>query len=149
MTGFSGNILIVEDEEAHAVLTIRAIRKAGHKSGVDVVSDGEQALDYLFNRGKYSDKRSYPTPGMVLLDIKLPGVDGIQVLKTIKEHPDLKRVLVIMLTTSKRDDDISASYYNYANSYVTKPAGFKDFQEKVVEIEHYWMNLNEPPSFLG
>ncbi len=139
------NILIVEDEEAHAELTKRAIRKAGHGNRVDIVMDGEEALDFLFNRGRYADRDQYPTPGLILLDIKLPGIDGIEVLKKIKEHPDLKKVPVIMLTTSKREEDIATSYSNYANSYLTKPVGFKEFEEKVIQLDHYWVQLNEPP----
>lgn len=141
----SFNILIVEDEEAHAALTERAIRKAGHVDRIDIVTDGEQAVDYLFNCGSYSDAEKYPCPGMILLDIKLPGIDGIEVLKKIKEHPVLKKIPVIMLTTSKREEDIAGSYGNYANSYLTKPVGFKEFEAKVMQIDRYWTKLNEPP----
>jgi len=139
------NILLVEDEEAHAELTKRAIRKAGNANRVDIVSDGEQALDYLYNRGPYADKEEYSVPGLILLDIKLPGIDGIDVLKVIKEDPDLKRIPVIMLTTSERDEDIVRSYEHYANSYLTKPVGFKAFEEKIVQVDFYWMILNKPP----
>ncbi len=139
------NILMVEDEDAHAALTERAIRKAGHVNRIDIVRDGEEALDYLFHRGKYSDASQYPCPGLILLDIKLPGIDGIEVLKQIKTHPVLKKIPVIMLTTSKREEDIAASYLNYANSYLTKPVGFKEFEAKVMQINSYWMGINEPP----
>ncbi|MGD9246229.1 MAG: response regulator, partial [Desulfobacterales bacterium] len=91
------NILLVEDEEAHAELTKRAIRKAGNANRVDIVSNGEQALDYLYNRDPYANKEKYSVPGLILLDIKLPGIDGIDVLKTIKEDANLKRIPVIML----------------------------------------------------
>jgi two-component system response regulator len=141
------NILLVEDEEAHAELTRRAIRKAGNANRIEVVPDGEQALDYLFNRGKYADRTAYPAPGLILLDIKLPGIDGVEVLKEIKEHPDLKRIPVIMLTTSEREQDILDSYNNHANSYLTKPVGFREFEEKIMQIDFYWMLLNEPPAF--
>ena len=142
------NILIVEDEEAHAELTRRAILKSGKASRIDIVIDGEEALDYLFNRGKYQNRENFPHPGLILLDIKLPGIDGIEVLKQIKQHLSLKRIPVIMLTTSKREEDIAASYSHYANSYLTKPVGFKEFEEKVRQIDHYWMGLNEPPDGL-
>ena len=139
------NILLVEDEAAHAELTKRAIRKAGNANLVDVASDGEEALEYLFNRGKYGDKTKYPCPGLILLDIKLPGIDGIDVLKKIKDDQDLRRIPVIMLTTSDREEDIARSYGSYANSYLTKPVGFKDFEEKIRQIDFYWMILNQPP----
>ena len=139
-------ILIIEDEEAHAELTHRAIRKAGNANRIDIVPDGEQALDYLFNRGKYTDKKEYPYPGLILLDIKLPGIDGIEVLKHIKEHPTLRQIPVIMLTTSEREEDVAKSYFHYANSYLTKPVGFKEFEDKVKQIDFYWLILNEPPA---
>jgi len=138
-------ILLVEDEPAHAELTKRAIRKAGNANRIHIVSDGEEAFDYLYNRGKYEDKVKYPMPGLILLDIKLPGIDGIEVLKKIKEDPLLKRIPVIMLTTSEREEDIVRSYNHYANSYLTKPVGFKEFEEKIKQIDFYWMILNKPP----
>jgi len=145
MDSENAGILIVEDEEAHAELTRRAIRKAGNVSRIDVVNDGEQALDYVFNRGKFDNREKYPRPVLILLDIKLPGIDGIEVLKRVKEHPGLKTIPVIMLTTSKREEDIVASYSHYANSYLTKPVGFKEFEEKVKQLDFYWVKINEPP----
>ena len=139
------NILLVEDEPAHAELTKRAIRKAGNANRVDIVTNGEEALDYLYNRNAFKDKEKYPAPGLILLDIKLPGVDGIEVLAKIKEDSALKRIPVIMLTTSEREEDIVRSYEHYANSYLTKPVGFKEFEEKIRQIDLYWMILNEPP----
>ncbi len=145
MNSYSAHVLIIEDEEAHAELTKRAIRKAGRATRIDVVGDGEQALEYLFNQGAYSDREEYPPPSLILLDLKLPGIDGIEVLKRIKEDVRLKKIPVIMLTTSLREEDIAASYSHYANSYLTKPVGFKEFEDKVMQIDYYWMNLNEPP----
>ena len=139
------NILLIEDEEAHAQLTKRAIRKAGNANRIDIVYDGEEALDYLFNGGNYADKSKYPCPGMILLDIKLPGIDGIEVLQKIKQHPNRKKIPVIMLTTSEREEDIARSYDYHANSYLTKPVGFKEFEEKIGQIDFYWMILNRPP----
>ncbi len=140
------NILLVEDEEAHAELTKRSIRKAGNANRIDVVCDGKEALNYLYNNGEYTDKTKYPRPGLILLDIKLPGIDGIQVLKTIKEDPNLRRMPVIMLTTSKRDEDIAQSYNYHANSYLTKPVGFKEFEDKIRQLDYYWLLINEPPN---
>ena len=139
------DILLVEDEPAHAELTKRAIRKAGNAHQIHIVSDGEEAFDYLYNRGQYEDKVKYPMPGLILLDIKLPGMDGVEVLKKIKEDPLLKRIPVIMLTTSEREEDVLRSYEQYANSYLTKPVGFKEFEEKIMQIDFYWMILNKPP----
>jgi len=143
------NILLVEDEEAHAELTRRAIRKAGNANRIDIVSDGEKALDYLFNRGDYADKSKYPLPGLILLDIKLPGMDGVEVLKIIKEDPDIRKIPVIMLTTSEREEDIRGAYHHHANSYLTKPVGFKEFEERVRQIDFYWMLLNRPTAVQG
>ena len=142
------HILLVEDEEAHAELTRRAIRKAGNANRIDVLTDGEEAIDYIFNRGKYNDKKKYPLPGLIMLDIKLPGIDGIEVLKQIKENPFLKKIPVIMLTTSDREEDISRSYNNYANSYLTKPVGYKEFEERIMQVDSYWMLINKKPSIL-
>jgi len=139
------NILLVEDEPAHAELTKRAIRKAGNANRIDIVSNGEEALDYLFNHKNFADKDKYPLPGLILLDIKLPGIDGIEVLKRIKKDPALKRIPVIMLTTSEQEVDIARAYDYYANSYLTKPVGFKEFEEKIRQLDYYWMILNRPP----
>ena len=139
------DILLVEDEAAHAELTKRAIRKAGNANQIHIVIDGEEAFDYLYNRGKYEDKVKYPMPGLILLDIKLPGIDGVEVLKKIKEDPKLKHIPVIMLTTSEREEDVVRSYEHYANSYLTKPVGFKEFEEKIMQIDFYWMILNKQP----
>lgn len=145
MPSFPLNILIVEDEKAHAELTERAIRKAKKASRVDIVADGKEALDYIFNRGKYLDRDQYPHPGLVLLDIKLPGVDGLEVLKHIKEDQKLRAIPVIMLSTSSREEDIANAYQHHANSYLTKPVGFKAFEEKIRELGAYWMTINESP----
>lgn len=139
------NILIVEDEEAHAELTQRAIRKSNKANRVDIVTDGEQALDYVLNRGEYANQERYPHPALILLDIKLPGLDGLEVLKQIKKHPVLRSIPVIMLTTSARTEDVALAYHNHANSYLTKPVGFKAFEEKVQQLGNYWIAVNEPP----
>jgi len=145
MTEQCSNILLVEDEEAHAELTKRAIRKAGNVNRIDIVGDGEEALDYLFNRNKYADKDRYPLPCLILLDIKLPGIDGIEVLKQVKENPVLKRIPVVMLTTSDQEADVMRCYNHHANSYLTKPVGHKEFEEKIRQIDFYWVLLNKPP----
>ena len=138
-------ILLVEDEEAHAELTKRAISKTGNVNRIDVVINGEEALDYLFNRGTYSDRERYGSPCLILLDIKLPGIDGIEVLKQVKNHPVLKRIPVIMLTTSAQESDIARCYNHYVNSYLVKPVGYKEFEDRIKQIDMYWLLVNEPP----
>jgi two-component system, response regulator len=139
------SVLIVEDEPAHAELTKRAMRKAGNANRIDIVQSGEEALDYLFNQGKYKDKSEYPVPGLIVLDIKLPGIDGIDVLKRVKTDDQLKSIPVIMLTTSEQEKDIAMSYKYHANSYLSKPVGFKEFEEKIFQLDFYWMLINKPP----
>ena len=139
------SILLVEDEEAHAELTTRAIRKAGNTNKIVTVENGENALDYLLNRNEYEDQELYPKPGLILLDIKLPGIDGIEVLRQIKENGRLKRIPVVMLTTSDRSEDINRAYDFHANSYLTKPVGFRDFSDKISKLKVYWMIVNKAP----
>ncbi len=143
------NILIVEDEAAHAELTRRAIRKAGNAGRIDIVGDGEEALDYLFHRGKFADLTQSPLPSLILLDIKLPGISGIEVLKAVKKNAELRKIPVIMLSTSDRREDIAESYCQYANSYLTKPVGFREFEDKVRQLDHYWVTVSERPAVAG
>ena len=145
MTLDKAPILLVEDEEAHVELTIRAIRKAGNTNEVIAIEDGEEALDYLYNRNKYENRDIYPSPCLILLDIKLPGLGGIEILKQIKKDPRLRRIPVIMLTTSERPKDINKAYDCHANSYLTKPVDPREFEEKIMQLEVYWTILNESP----
>ncbi|MDY6844129.1 MAG: response regulator [Thermodesulfobacteriota bacterium] len=138
-------ILLIEDDDAHAELTIRAIRKSGNANKIFVVGNGEKALDYLFNRNEYNDTALYPKPGVILLDLKLPGIDGLEVLEKIKESHKLRRIPVVILTTSDRSEDIKKAYDSYANSYLTKPVRSHDFEKKINELSLYWMIVNEPP----
>jgi CheY-like chemotaxis protein len=141
----AATILLVEDEAAHAFLTERAIRKAGHANRIDIVPDGEQALDYLFHRGRYADQAEYPRPALVLLDIKLPGLDGIEVLRQVKTDLILRQVPVIILTTSEREQDITACQQHHADSYLTKPVGAKEFAEKIRQFDSCRLLVNAPP----
>ena len=147
MTVDNTHILLVEDEYSHAELTIRAIKKTGRIYRIITVEDGEKALDYLFNRNGYEGQDLHPRPGLILLDIMLPGIDGIEVLKEIKEDPGLKRIPVVMLSTSERSEDINKSYDYYANSYITKPVNSQDFQRKINQVELYWMTVSKSPEF--
>ncbi len=130
----SHSILIVEDEEAHAELVRRVIRKAGFGSRIDVACDGEEALNYLGRVGDFEDENRPPMPGLILLDIKLPGVGGLEVLERIKAHPALNKIPVVMLTTSDRKEDVAESYRLKANCYLTKPLGVKEFEETMEQV---------------
>jgi CheY-like chemotaxis protein len=142
-------ILLVEDNPDHAFLAMEGIKTAGLDNKVKVVEDGQEALDYLYREGKYNDEEEYPVPDLILLDIRLPKKNGIEVLEIIKKDDKLKNIPVIMLTSSKRDEDILESYHFGANSYVTKPVNFKEFSEKLKELQLYWCIINTLPHNYG
>jgi len=139
------NILLVEDNEDHAELTLMALRNNNLVNEVYVVKDGEEALDFVYHRGKYADVKEFPLPGLILLDISLPKVSGLEVLETLKGDPQLKVIPVIMLTTSSREEEIARSYAGGANSYVTKPVNFEEFVKKIREMKLYWIITNSLP----
>jgi len=140
------HILLVEDNRMDVELTLDAFREARLMNPVHVATTGQEALDYLFGRGKYADRETYPLPRLILLDLKLPGIDGFEVLRRIKATPVLKRLPVIILTSSKEDGDRVLSYDCGANSYLVKPVSFEGFLEIVRQIKGYWLLLNvEPP----
>ncbi len=138
-------ILLVEDNESDIILTKRAFSKSKIANELIVVEDGEQALDYFHCRGQFADKRPDDLPSIVLLDLHLPKVDGFTVLKEIRSNELTKRLPVIVMTSSKEDRDIIASYDNGANSYVRKPIDFNNFVESVNYLGLYWLIMNEPP----
>jgi two-component system response regulator len=139
------HILLVEDNEAHAELVIRGMRDQQVGNKIHHVADGEQALDYLFMRGAYADPVENPRPNLVLLDLRLPRVDGLEVLKTIKTTPSLLRIPVVILTSSDAENDIAKSYDYHANSYVVKPLDFKTFTRLMKELGFYWLGWNAKP----
>ncbi|MGB7531704.1 MAG: response regulator [Halobacteriota archaeon] len=143
MKGKPPVLLLVEDDEAHAILTMRSFEdiKLGNK--VYWVSDGEEALDYLFRRGKYTDKEKSPRPDLILLALQLPQFDGLEVLKEVKKSDDLKSIPVVVLTVSESEGDIARAYSNYANSYLVKPVDFGEFSEMIRDLGHYWLVLNK------
>ncbi|MCB8943896.1 MAG: response regulator [Ardenticatenaceae bacterium] len=142
MTGALLKILLVEDNPAHAELIIRSLED--HKVPNDIYHayDGEVALDYLFQRGPYNDALQNPRPHVILLDIRMPKIDGIQVLKEIKASTELKHIPVIILTTSEAEADVQKAYQNYANSYLVKPVDFDEFMQLMDELGFYWLNWN-------
>ena len=141
----NAHILLVEDNRMDIELTLDAFKEARLKNTIQVAQNGEEALDYLFGRGKYSDRETYPMPNLVLLDLKLPRVDGFEVLRQIKSAPILKRLPVVILTSSKEEGDRALSYDIGANSYLVKPVSFDGFLGVIRQIEGYWLTLNIAP----
>ena len=142
----AAHILLVEDRRMDVELTLDAFREAQLKDTVHVAWNGEQALDYLFGRNEFADRQRYPMPDLVLLDLKLPGIDGQEVLRQVKSTPGLKRLPVVVLTSSREDRDRLACYDHGANSFLVKPIDFNGFMDTVREVHAYWLGLNVPPS---
>jgi two-component system, response regulator len=140
----SGAILLVEDNPTDAELTLRALKKARVANEVHVVRDGAEALEFLFATGAYASRAGAPHPRVVLLDLKLPKVDGLEVLRRVKGDAGTKTIPVIILTSSREERDLVASYELGANSYIVKPVESEKFFEAVNQIGLYWLLLNEP-----
>lgn len=139
------HILLVEDNESHAELVIRSMRDQQVANQMHHVTDGEKALDYLFGRRDFADPIKNPRPNLILLDLRLPRVDGLEVLKTIKTTPELLRIPVVILTSSDAESDIAKSYDYHANSYIVKPLDFKTFTRLMKDLGFYWLGWNTKP----
>jgi two-component system response regulator len=137
-------ILLVEDNPDDEALTLRAFKKNNISNRIIVVRDGAEALDWLFKGGKHADRQD-PEPQIVLLDLKLPKVDGLEVLRLIRADPRTALLPVVIMTSSKEESDVLRGYELRANSYIRKPVDFARFVEAVREIGMYWLVLNEPP----
>ncbi|MDD3861241.1 MAG: response regulator [Bacteroidales bacterium] len=135
-------ILLVEDNQMDVILTLDAFREAKLQNKINVARNGQEALDYLFGEGKYSDRNIFPLPSLILLDLKMPGIDGFEVLSRIKSTEGLKRIPVVILTSSKDEGDRALSYDIGANSYLIKPVSFDGFIDVVRKIDDYWFSLN-------
>jgi CheY-like chemotaxis protein len=139
------DILLVEDNPSDAELTIRAFKKSKIINGIKHLRDGEEALDYLFAKGKFSFRDINDSPKIILLDLKMPKVNGLEVLKEIKSDPRTKMIPVVMLTSSKENSDIMEGYKLGVNSYIVKPVDFDNFIKAVMDLGFYWLFLNQPP----
>ena len=136
-------ILLVEDNADDEALTLRALKKSKIANEIDVVRDGADALDYLFRTGNYADRDPLDLPQVILLDLKLPKVDGLEVLHRIRQDPRTQRLPVVVLTSSKEEQDLVNAYSNGANSYVRKPVDFNQFVDAISNLGLYWLVINE------
>ena len=141
MVDRSATVLLVEDDETHAMLIMRCFERM-EGNNIHWVSDGEEAMDYLLHRGKFIDQEKNPRPDLVLLDLRLPMRDGHEVLKDIKNSDELRTIPVVILTTSKNEQDLLKAYLNNANSYLVKPLGFDKFREMTEDLGTYWLKWN-------
>lgn len=142
-------ILLVEDNPDDEALTLRALNRSGFGDRVKVVRDGAEALDFMFAAGQYDDRDPARLPGLVLLDLKLPRIDGLEVLRRLRADPRTTLACVVVFTSSGEQRDIHRAYENRANSFVRKPVAFENFSQTVEQLARYWLQINEPESSLG
>lgn len=145
VNGHPFTILLVEDNPAHAELVMRNFEDHRVANTIIHLSDGETALEYLFQRGLYSSERESPRPHVILLDLRLPRVDGLDVLKEIKSSDKLRRIPVVILTTSEAERDAAQAYEQHANSFLVKPLDFESFTNLIKELGFYWLKWNYFP----
>jgi two-component system, response regulator len=138
-------ILVVEDNLGDLELTMHALRSNKLANQVQIARDGEEALDYLFGRGAFSGRNLEQAPKLILLDLKLPKVDGLDVLREIRNNPQTKPIPVVILTSSREEKDLVAGYQLGINSYIQKPVDFSEFRETVRQLGLYWLIINQPP----
>lgn len=139
------DILLVEDNQDDIDLALHALRQGKLANSIFVVRDGEEALEFLFCRGPFSERNIDRPPKLVLLDLKLPKVDGLQVLKAVKGDPRTKTIPIVIMTSSKEERDMVESYNSGVNSYIQKPVDFEQFRNTIKTLGMYWMVVNQPP----
>jgi len=138
-------LLLVEDNDAHAEMVKRSFEQHKVPNVIFHVDDGQKALDYVFHNGEYADADRYPSPHCILLDLRLPKVDGLEVLRRIKNDATMRKTPVVILTTSSADKDIARSYEYHANSYIVKPMDFTRFESLMEGLGYYWLAWNQNP----
>ncbi len=138
-------ILLIEDNPSDAELAIRALRKNNIANHITHIKDGAEALEFLFGTGRYAERNIQQKPKVILLDLKMPKVNGIEVLEKIKSNEQTRQIPVVVLTSSKEHPDVEKSYHLGANSYIVKPVDFESFRKIVNELGIYWLMLNQPP----
>jgi len=141
------DILLVEDNPTDVELTLRAFEKNTFSKNIFVVNDGEEALDFIYCKNKYCERSEAHLPKLILLDLKLPKIDGLEVLRTLKNDHEKKIIPIVVLTSSRRDVDIISSYQLGVNSYFQKPLNFNDFIQAINVIGIYWLTINQLPEF--
>ena len=145
MTDSIVEILLVEDDSDDMELTLHALRKDNLANRIEIVRDGAEALEFIFCTGAYAHRSIENSPRVILLDLKLPKVDGLEVLRRVKSDPRTRVIPVVVLTSSREERDIVESYQLGVNSYITKPVDFEQFRETVRQLGLYWLLVNQPP----
>jgi CheY-like chemotaxis protein len=140
-------ILLIEDNEDHAELMRRSLSEHRVANKIIHIADGQKAMDYLFRSNGFTDPETSPRPHLVILDLRLPRVDGLSLLKAMKEDPELHRIPVVVVTSSEREVDIAKAYDYHANSYLVKPIDFQKFHAMMNELGFYWLGWNTNPEF--
>jgi CheY-like chemotaxis protein len=139
-------VMLIEDNLDHAELVMRTLSEHKVVNQIRHFTEGQSALDYLFRRGEYTNPETSPRPSLILLDLRLPRVDGLDILRDIKNSDELRCIPVIILTTSEAERDIARAYLNHANSYLVKPVGFEEFNKLMEDLGFYWLGWNTSPS---
>jgi len=139
-------ILLVEDDPNDVMLIQRAFQKAGLRNCLRIAIDGEEAIEYLSGSGAFADRERFPSPFLMLLDLKMPGTDGFEVLKWARGEPELKRLLIVVLTSSNLQSDVDKAYELGANSYLVKPVEFNEMVNLIQRFEAYWTEINRTPT---